>query len=186
MKNLLPYELTCAVARLINRPFLEQESRCERIVEYAWVLNNMRPGRTLDFGYAGSYFARALCLFGPVHGVDLRHTPKIAHPQFIHFTSIPMVQYDNIVCVSVLEHHLDVRHWIKEFLQHLKPDGQILMTFPTGDGRVFQGYREVARDLLPGNAQWHEVGSGPNTEHKVNHLALVRLTHPTDQPPPTA
>lgn len=188
-KEHLPYPVVTALARAGARPFLEQESRCERIVEYAWVMRFLEGTRFLDFGYAGSYFPAMLSAFGSVDGVDLRQTPRDLSqcPRFKHYREIPVgAQYDTIVCVSVLEHHLDVRYWIRRFFEHLAPNGQMLLTFPTGPGQVFKGYREVTRRELPSHAQWTVVDwQGPNTEHRVSRLALVQLRHPAAAPQPT-
>lgn len=201
IKHHLPYGLTCGIARLINRPFLEPESRCERLVEYTWVLNNMKPGRTLDFGYAGSYLAQALCFFGPVDGVDLRRTPPIRHENFSHYRDIPNgALYDNIVCVSVLEHifcHNEpcchcAADIVDSFYQHLAPGGQVLLTYPLGIGKRFKGYRELNVSILgiSDNPKWRMecLGVGEtalNTEHKTSLLALTRLTRPQPSQPPS-
>lgn len=193
LKHHLPYPLTCAIARLINQPMLAQEQRSERLTEYTWVLNRMKPGKTLDMGYAGSYFAEALCQFGPVIGCDPKRFP-ISHSDFSYEWPLASRGFNNIVCVSVLEHYLDYDAIVTDLIGRLNPGGQILLTFPTGHPKKFRGYQ----NLYPNTPRWNinvewtlfsrtEHGWLPNhnpfifpenTEHQVNALACIRLTHP--------
>ena len=204
VKEMLPYWLTCAIARAINRPFLEDIHRSERIVEYAWVLSQVRGPRIMDFGWAGSYFAEMLCQFGTVLGVDPRETPTITHPNFQAVELLSEVAdgwSDTIVCVSVLEHlpRWDAQRYGLELVRKLAPGGQLLITVPYGDEGPFEGYQpfsglEIARwpgfggqtifTRLPTggwSAAWSE-DPGPNLTHCVRRVACVRLHRPTVTP----
>lgn len=212
LKHHLPYPLTCAISELINPPMLAQEQRSERLTEYSWVLHQMGKhhptgGRILDFGYAGSYFAEALCQFGQVMGCDLRRTPEIRHPNFHHVGELPRGDtFDTIVCLSVLEHYLDADSWVRRFMQQLAPGGQVLITVPTGHPQHFRGYRtylpstilawpgQVTIDYFHRTARGWLAGAGffpDSTEHQVNVVACVRITNrdpgsqPTDSTDPT-
>lgn len=142
LKHCLPYPITCAIARMVNRPFLEDIHRCERIVEYAWVIRNLRVGRLLDFGCAGSYFTEMLCQFGDVVGCDPRRTPVIAHPRLSYEWPLQSIGFDTILAVSVLEHHLPADEIVKDLLWRLHPKGQLMITVPTSATPLtFHGYR---------------------------------------------
>ena len=215
VKHALPYAVTCAVARGLNPPFLADIQRCERLQEYAWVLGQVGQhhpvgGPLLDFGYAGSYFAEALCQFGAVVGVDLRHTPRIRHPWFAPQTTLDAAggPYATIVCVSVLEHYLDVRAWVARLFASLRPGGQLLLTYPTtlDAPKRFRGYQELSVPwgalgyLVNGHEVFLRTGGGwlpygvaaraqwlgPNTEHRVTTLACVRLVRLERESPDAA
>lgn len=203
VKHALPYSVTCAVSRLINPPLLADIARSERIIEYAWVLSQIgkhhRPGgNIMDFGYAGSYFAQALCQFGVVVGVDPRETPKIQDADFQRRWPLQGEGFDTIVCVSVLEHIFcrnTACHCAWDILDDLRGrlviGGQLLWTVPTGPRQEFQGYRTI--DPYPAFGGAHEVSvfhrtpegwkprdpAAPaprSTEHQVNAVACVRIT----------
>ena len=121
----------------------------ERIVEYPWVLRNLqlRSGRVLDVGCAGSYLSHELIRQGhEVWGVDVKPYPEA--PSKMKFcqvdikeTPFPDKFFDAIVAVSTVEHI-----WIgycgepcypngdlacmRELGRVLKDDGKLLMTLP--------------------------------------------------------
>ena len=157
LKAHLPYALTCAIARAINRPWMEDLQRTERLTEYAWVLGQMGQYHPdglpiLDFGYAGGYLDEALCQYGPVTGVDPRETPRIRHPNFHREWpwSRPLSYYGTCISVSTLEHLPDAPEWVARMLDCTKPEGQVLITIPCGAApKQFRGYRLWAlRELL--------------------------------------
>ena len=149
VKAHLPYGLSCAVARAINRPWLVDVQRVERLCEYTWALAEI--GRyhedsepLADIGYAGGYFAEALTQFGPVTGVDPRDVPKIRHPRF--HREWPWVPeegtYGTVVCISALEHFTYPNLAIDQMLSAVHEGGQVLITVPVGPvARQFRGYR---------------------------------------------
>ena len=145
VKHALPYPLTCAIARIINRPFLEDIHRNERIVEYAWVLAHVRGPRIADVGCAGSYFAEMLCFFGEVVGIDPRPTPRVRHPRFRRESKVSYgAPYDTVVCISVLEHlpRTAARQLIWQMLEALTSTGQCLVTVPLSPVvQRFKGYQ---------------------------------------------
>ena len=191
VKAALPYPLTCAIARLVNRPFLADIQRSERLVEYAWVLHHVKGPRIADVGYAGSYLAEALCLFGTVVGVDPRETPAITHPHFRREAKLSHgAPYETVVCVSVLE-HLPRReaHWLLwQMVESLTPTGQALVTVPCGSEGPFHGYQpfsEAELEVWPGvqTVQVVTRQAGPNQEHLVTRVALVQLGPIPPRPP---
>lgn len=200
LKSHLPYPLVCAIARATNRPWLGAEHRTERLVEYAWVLRHLVPGRILDYGYAGSYFAEALCQFGTVLGVDPRETPPICHPNFIYW-SVDLwegthtgreLRFDTIVCVSVLEHYLPFTDTVCRLRAQLAPGGVLLVTVPVGPPQRFKGYRTITEEeLAPLGGViryrvktpqgWLPSSAFPDvrsTEHETRALGLLRLPGP--------
>ena len=193
VKAHLPYSVVCAIARTINRPFLEDIHRNERIVEYAWVLHHVRGPLIADVGCAGSYFAEMLCFFGNVVGIDPRPTPKITHPRFRRETKVSYgAPYDTVVCVSVLEHlpRTAAKQLIWQMVEALAPAGQCLITVPCGRERDFRGYQPFTPEEIaqwPGEPQVAVVTRhfGPNQEHRVGHVALVRLVRPSSAARPT-
>ncbi len=187
VKGWLPFWLTTAIARAINRPWLEPEHRCERLWEYAWVLNNVRGPRIADVGYASSYLAEALCLFGDVDGVDPRDEPRIVHPRFRRLPAgrLSADTYDTIVCISVLEHlsRPVASRLVGEMYAALVPGGQALLTVPCGNEGPFRGYNPFTTAEIqrwPGYVEHRAIQRAwrPNTEHEVTCVALVRLVHP--------
>ena len=213
LKHALPYPLTCAIARAIAVPFLAQEQRCERLWEYSWVLHHVKGPRIMDFGYAGSHLAEALCQFGAVVGVDPRETPAINQIRFQSVRSLTdtIGAFDTIVCISVLEHYLSLEVIIPQLYGRLVPGGQMLLTYPTWIDRPqqFRGYQELRpiwswSQLTPGAAVATEVWlrtsqgwmayspeamriyEGPNTEHRTTTLACTRIVRPVAPPMPDA
>ena len=209
LKHALPYPLTCAIARAIAVPFLAQEQRCERLWEYSWVLHHVKGPRIMDFGYAGSYFAEALCQFGAVVGVDPRNTPTIDQMRFRSVRQLVEAEglFDTIVCVSVLEHYLSLEVVIPQLYGRLAPGGQLLITHPTSLWKPvqFRGYQELRpiwSQLIPGSEVATEVWlrtsqgwmahspealrifEGPNSEHRTTTLACTRLVRPAPPSPP--
>lgn len=209
LKHRLPYSVTCAIARAISVPFLAQEQRCERLWEYSWVLHHVKGPRIMDFGYAGSYLAEALCQFGAVVGVDPRDTPRIAHLRFHGVRRLAEVSgsFNTIVCVSVLEHYLPYKGLVQDLYARLEPGGQLLITHPTTlwEPYQFRGYQELRPEwprLLPTASVATKVWlltaggwvaespeallefEGPNTEHRTTTLACTRITRPALAPPP--
>lgn len=207
LKHLLPYRLTCAISELINEPLLAQVQRSERLTEYSWVLSQIGKhhpagGRILDFGYAGSYFAEALCQFGPVVGCDPKKFP-IRHPNFqAQWPLLEQVKFDTIVCVSVLEHiHRSAWMEVKAMHARLAPGGQVLITVPYNiqgptHFRGYQPFTEHEIKAWPGFTAWTRFYRTPrgwinlndwgdlaeptaSTEHTVNAIACVRLTRPS-------
>ena len=157
VKAHLPYPLVLAIARAINRPWMEDLHRTERLTEYTWVLGEVARyhqdgDRILDFGYAGGYFDEMLCQFGQVTGIDPRETPPIKHPNFHREWpwAQPLGLYGTIVSISTLEHLPTARMWVEVMLSALKPGGQLLITIPCGaEPQQFKGYRLWSlRELL--------------------------------------
>ncbi len=206
VKAHLPYGVVCAVARLVNRPWLEDLHRCERIVEYPWVLGWMAyhpPGTpVMDFGYAGGYLAEALAILtpDPVVGVDPRATPLIRHPNFRREWPLTSTGYGTILCVSVFEHYLP-ESTIADLWGRLVPGGQLLVTVPFSNLlQRFRGYRTITHTEVsrwPGAPQvWWYTRAGQSwyrrpgagylprsTEYQVNAVACIRLTRPGGSPP---
>ena len=204
IKRWLPYPLVTAIARLINRPWLEDIHRTERLTEYTWVLRHMQPGWTLDFGSASSYFPEMLAQWGHVDTCDFREWPRIRHPQ-VQFVGTPPMrgQYDNIVCVSVLEHLPRHTVWplISDLRRRLAPRGRLLITVPSGHSAKFLGYQtfepremelwtpwiEYYKRTAAGwcSATAHETQYIHSTTHQVNALACLTLGSLKDEPPPS-
>ena len=150
VKEALPWWLSCAIARAINRPWLEEEHRTERLAEYSWVLAEIGKHHPygspiLDIGSAGGYFDEALCHFGPVTGVDpKRDQPVIAHPSYRHEWPLSegVEQYGTVVSVSTLEHLMLAEELIGQMLTKVVEGGQLLFTVPVGpEAHQYTGYR---------------------------------------------
>lgn len=203
VKRMLPYWAVTAIARCINRPWLEDVHRTERLTEYTWVLKHMQEGWTLDFGSASSYFPEMLAQWGRVDTCDFRAWPKLRHPN-IEFVGTPPMRggYQNITCVSVLEHYLPQEETVQDLIRRLGVGGQLLMTYPTTlwQPKKFRGYQEIRRlwsrvssagawstDVFVRTRDgWVPYGEGdpisPNTEHQVNVLGCTRFVLLTPHP----
>lgn len=150
IKEALPWWLSCAIARAINRPWLSEEHRTERLAEYSWVLGELGKHHPygapiLDVGSAGGYFEEALCHFGPVTGVDpKRESPAIVHPDYTHQWPWhqELERYHTTISVSTIEHLPDGEEYIGLMLASVIEGGQVLFTVPCGvQGQQFIGYR---------------------------------------------
>ena len=204
VKSALPYGVVTAIARLINRPWLEDVHRTERLTEYTWVLRHMQPGWTLDFGSASSYFPEMLAQFGRVDTCDFREWPKIRHPN-VQFIGTPPRRggYDNIVCVSVLEHLPRYTVWplITDLRRRLAPAGRLLITVPCGHSALFPGYQTFEPrewEELTGDTAYYQRTCGGwrqvreweiphihSTAHQVNAIGCFVLGPLKDEPPPS-
>lgn len=133
----------------------------ERVVEYAQMLQWIRPGgkaaadgeprqrRVLDVGCVSSRLPLQLASLGyDVYGVDLSDYQPVSHPQFHFykenlFTWKPPVQFDAVILLSTLEHIGHGAYGDKKdaggdakaidlIFQWLVPGGQILISVPFG------------------------------------------------------
>ena len=122
----------------------------ERIVEYPWILKNIRKGkllRTLDVGCSGSFLSHELIARGyDVYGIDFneyleKHPNLKFHRLDIVDTSFPKNFFDQVVMVSTLEHigigtYGDPKYedgdnmTMNELSRILKKDGLMLITVP--------------------------------------------------------
>lgn len=135
----------------------------ERAVEYAFVLNQLKPpqGTLLDIGCKGTLLPSLLAALGlEVYGIDI-WAWRPPHPNFkyvvgdIRKTNWPSSFFDWITIISTIE-HIGVpgrfgssddpggdRSAIDEMRRILKADGSILMTVPYGRPKLMKPWCRV-------------------------------------------
>ncbi len=153
-----------------GRPYLWNIAQVERIVEYGWVLRNIKGFKILDLGSWGTLFPVQLASLGyKVTGIDLRYN-TYSHPNFgfikgdlfdlkVQKEIIKKGQFDAITLISTLEHigilfrpKIDLNADIKalKFLkQVLSDEGVILVTVPFGKSKILKR-RKQPNERFPG------------------------------------
>jgi len=156
LKRVLPEKLIWKLnAMFPAKPFLSDISNTERIVEYAWAIQQLpKEGYILDVGCSGSMFPKMLASLGySVIGADMRDS-KIEHPNFIFYhgnvCDFIGCKFDAITCISTLEHTAlregEYERTIKKLKEMLKPNGVILITVACGVPAMLNGYRVFGVD----------------------------------------
>lgn len=104
--------------------------------DLAHILPRMGHGNMLDMGCQGSIVldnALRLGLTGEKVGIDLVELPPRAGIQLIQGdltdTRLPAGHFDYLTCLSVIEHGVDVKAFVRECARLLKPGGKLFLTF---------------------------------------------------------
>lgn len=131
--------------------------------DMAGIMAHLSDGNLLDMGSSDSYLlanARRKGIRGELHGIDLR-TPDVAVEGVTYKvgdlteTGLPAAHFENITCLSVLEHGIDFAAFAREAARLLKPGGHLYCTFDYWSPRVVPHMRLFGLDWKI--LDWHDV-----------------------------
>ena len=112
--------------------------------EIAHIISDLSDGNMLDMGATDSYILKNALLKGikgEKYGIDLRK-PNVPLPRVKYLVGdllnvpLPDSYFQNITCLSVLEHDVDIKRFAVEASRLLKNGGKLYVTFDYWEPKV--------------------------------------------------
>jgi SAM-dependent methyltransferase len=117
--------------------------------EIAHIISDLSDGNLLDMGSSDSYILKNAVIKGikgEKYGIDLR-LPNVPLASVKYLIGdllkvpLPAAYFDNITCLSVLEHGVDIRRFAMEASRLLKEKGTLYVTFDFWDPKTSANMR---------------------------------------------